>query len=302
MIPDNVTWFSDISHLLAEKLQHSASNSTSGIQLLQVERLTGGDIHEAYRLHTSLGDYFLKTNTHPESIRMFACEYHALEKIYHTHTIRVPRPIAYHHSNGRAFLLMEFLQRGKPAPGFWDIFAEQLAGLHRISHSQYGFDEDNYIGLIPQPNPQMQHWPEFFARARIAPLVKQAYDQQLLEKSELHLAETLIRKLPELLPDDRASLLHGDLWGGNFMVSDDGMPAIYDPASYFGHREMDIAMADLFGGFDRHFFEVYASLSGLEQGWRRRLRLHQLYYLLVHLLLFGRSYHHQVKDILHTYA
>ncbi|SFV35527.1 fructosamine kinase family protein [Thermoflavifilum thermophilum] len=302
MIPDNVTWFSDISHLLAEKLQKSAGSQPPTVRLLHIDRLTGGDIHETYRLHTNAGNYFLKTNTHPDAYRMFACEYRALERIHQTRTIRVPEPIAYHQANGRAFLLMEFLEKGKPIPRFWDLFAEQLAQLHEVSNPLYGFDEDNFIGLLPQPNPRMMHWPEFFAEARIGPLVRQAFDEQLIDISDLRLAESLMQKLPELLPDDRASLLHGDLWGGNFMVSNNGMPAVYDPASYFGHREMDIAMADLFGGFDRRFFETYATLARLEQGWRHRLRLHQLYYLLVHLLLFGRSYYHQVKDILETYA
>lgn len=302
MIPDNVTWFSDISHLLAEKLHKSAGSEPSTVRLLHIDRLTGGDIHEAYRLHTSAGNYFLKTNTHPEAYRMFACEYHALERIHQTRTIRVPEPIAYYQAKGRAFLLMEFMEKGKPVPRFWDLFAEQLALLHEVSYPLYGFEEDNFIGLLPQPNPLMKHWPEFFAEARIGPLVRQAFDQQLMDVSDLRLAESVLKKIPALLPDDRASLLHGDLWGGNFMVGDNGLPAVYDPASYFGHREMDIAMADLFGGFDRHFFEAYATLARLEQGWRRRLRLHQLYYLLVHLLLFGRSYYHQVKDILQTYA
>ncbi|MBX5439670.1 MAG: fructosamine kinase family protein [Thermoflavifilum sp.] len=275
---------------------------SSPLRLLELERLSGGDIHQAYRLSTTAGHFFLKTNTAPQAIQMFACEYRALKKIEQTHTIRVPQPLVFYQGNGRAYLVMEFLEKGKPVASFWDKFAEQLAALHQTVHEQYGFEEDNFIGLLPQPNPWLSHWPDFFATARIAPLVKQAFDRQLLSSSDLRLAERLIQRMREWLPDDKASLLHGDLWGGNFMVSHTGLPAIYDPASYYGHREMDIAMADLFGGFDRRFFEAYASLSRLENGWRQRLRLHQLYYLLVHLLLFGRSYYHQVKDILQTYG
>ncbi|MCL6523799.1 MAG: fructosamine kinase family protein [Thermoflavifilum sp.] len=292
---NNDTWFSVIAHELSARWQ-------SPVRILQAESVAGGDIHHAYCLHTDRGTLFVKTHTHPQAYRMFVCEFHALQAIANTHAIRVPEPILYHQAQGRSFLVMNFLEKGKPLPHFWEIFAEQLAALHRVTYERYGWEEDNFIGWLPQANRWMDHWPTFYAEQRLAPLLKQAFDQQLLSKADLHVGEQLLRRCSELLPNDRPSLLHGDLWGGNFLVSDNGMPAIFDPASYFGHREMDIAMADLFGGFDRRFFEAYATVGSLEARWRQRLRVYQLYYLLVHLILFGRTYYRRVMDILHDYA
>ena len=198
----------------------------------------------------------------------------------------------------RQYLLLEWMQKGVISNGFWERFGKSLAGMHKKQQEHFGWEEDNYIGSLEQSNTPMDTWPQFYANARILPLVKKLFDSGSYTSKDTLIAESLCKKLPALFPEEAPSLLHGDLWAGNFMILPNGNAGLYDPAVYCGHREMDLGMTLLFGGFDSRFYLSYDQHFPLENGWKSRLPLTQLYPLLVHALLFGGHYIGSTREIL----
>ena len=180
---------------------------------------------------------------------------------------------------------------------FWSLFGEQLARLHHVSAPTFGLDHDNYIGSLPQKNTHSPVWSNFFIQQRLEPQVRLAGEKGLLSPSAIRQFEQLYQVLPELFPPEVPSLLHGDLWSGNFLCDEKGNPVLIDPAVYFGHRSMDLAMTTLFGGFGQPFYEAYHYHFPLPANYRQQWEIANLYPLLVHLNLFGESY---TGSILHT--
>lgn len=271
-------------------------------ELLGAEPLHGGDISRSFRLHTSQGDYFLKVNDFSPLLHdVFEKEYRGLQRLIATGAVAVPRPLGYGQGGDESFLLLEYVERQPVGQGFWQAFAAALAALHRNSHDRFGLDEDNYVGSLPQQNGWMMTWPDFYARRRLEPLLRDCVDAGMLEPLVARSAERLYRQLPEIFPPEPPALLHGDLWGGNFMSGHGGVPYLFDPAVYYGHREMDLAMSRLFGGFDRQFYWHYDEVFPLSPGSGERIRLCQLYPLLVHARLFGGGYIQQVRSLLKEY-
>jgi fructosamine-3-kinase len=177
-----------------------------------------------------------------------------------------------------------------------------LAALHRQEQPEFGFGADNYCGSTPQANPLMQDGWEFFARHRLLALAKPAQQRRLLNSAELRQVEDVAGRLADWIPAQPAVLLHGDLWSGNIHCDSRGLPALIDPACYWGWAEADLAMTTLFGGFDPRFYATYLECSGMQADWRERAPLYNLYHLLNHLLLFGGVYLDQVKQVLNRYA
>jgi fructosamine-3-kinase len=178
-----------------------------------------------------------------------------------------------------------------------------LADLHRHTSDKHGLDQDNFIGRLPQPNPPTPSWTAFYREHRIGFQMQMARQKGLLPPHRQHALARLMDRLPDLL-DDQAippSLLHGDLWGGNYLVDAQGQAVLIDPAVYYGHREMDLAMTELFGGFSSRFYDAYDEAYPL-YGYAERRALYQLYYILVHLNLFGEHYGGQVDSIAGRYA
>ncbi|KAA2239771.1 fructosamine kinase family protein [Chitinophaga agrisoli] len=269
------------------------------IQINQAERIQGGDINETYRLVTNEGPWFLKVNDARRYPDMFAKEFSGLSTLRNTQTFAVPEPVCHGAIYGRAFLVTDYKEKGGASTDFWEGFAGNLIKLHQHTQAHFGFNEYNYIGTLKQYNTPYTNWAVFYAFNRIMPLAKQAYDRFLLDKPLVTQLEQLCKKFTSIFPDERPALLHGDLWSGNFMVGPDGKACIYDPAVYYGHREMDLAMTRLFGGFDTRFYYAYQSLFPLANGWQERISLCQLYPLLAHVLLFnGGSYVDSVKEVL----
>ena len=269
------------------------------IQINHAERVQGGDINETYRLDTNAGPYFLKINDARRYPDMFAREFSGLMTLRNTNTVTLPEPVSYGAIYSRGYLVTSYLERGGASNDFWEGFASNLIKLHRHTQTHFGFTETNYIGTLKQYNTPYNNWSVFYAFNRIMPLVKKAYDKFLLDKPLVVQLEQLCKKFTSIFPEEPPALLHGDLWSGNFMVGPDGKACIYDPAVYFGHREMDLAMTRLFGGFDTRFYYAYQSLYPLANGWQQRIGLCQLYPLLVHVLLFnGGSYVDSVKEVL----
>lgn len=268
----------------------------------RVEWVGGGDINEARKLYTEAGSYFLKLNRLPQAVHMFETEARGLALLREANQLRVPEVRAADRAGGSAFLLMEYIEPGSPGPRFWEDFGSRLAALHRTPQPYFGLPFDNYIGSLPQPNGRFDTFVELYVERRLHPQLGAARKANLLSAADERLLQQLYRRLPELLPEEAPALLHGDLWNGNFLVTKAGTAALIDPAVAYGHRELDLAMSHLFGGFSPRFYEAYQAHYPTAPGLEDRLELYQLYYLLVHVNLFGSSYTGSVRRILKRYA
>lgn len=245
---------------------------------------------------------------------MFEREAEGLQALASTGAIRVPAVLAV----SAEALVLEYIPEGGKQTGFFNNFGREFAELHRTHGPACGFDRDNFIGLTPQPNTPMNgdwgalkpdsmgdggDWPEFFLQRRLRYQVERAEKQghgaelrHLLDRSEAAILEMLNEAL------EPPSLLHGDLWGGNYLTDETGRACLIDPAVYYGHREADLAMTRLFGGFSPSFYRAYEEAFPLQAGHGERLPLYQLYHLLNHLNLFGRSYYGQCDRILRRFS
>ncbi|MBP6310673.1 MAG: fructosamine kinase family protein [Flavobacteriales bacterium] len=260
--------------------------------------LTGGSINDAYRLETSKGEFFLKVNSADGFPSMFAAEVDGLERLSATKTLRTPTVIGHGETDDTTWLLLEFVGEGKRNPSFWHHFGKGLAQLHSNAHAQFGLERNNYIGSLEQINTQEKEWSTFFIQQRLEPLVKLARDKKRVEAGLAFRFERLYGKLNDLFPKEPPALLHGDLWHGNFICDPESKPVLIDPAVYFGHREMDIAMLHLFGSIDPDLIVGYTSEKPLEKEWEKRMELCNLYPLMVHVNLFGGHYVQEVEKAL----
>ena len=255
--------------------------------------IVGGCINNAIKINTNKGDFFVKWNTNSKA-NMFQSEYNGLKVLKDTNTIRIPNVLCFDDD----FLILEFIPPSNPNNAFWEVFGQKLALMHKQTHSKFGLDFDNYIGSLHLDNTQNKNWTEFFIQNRLqAQLSIGNFSGTLLSDFD-----KLFQKLPNLFPNERPALLHGDLWSGNFLAKNGDTPMLIDPAIYYGNREMDIAMSKLFGGFNSDFYFAYNESHPLENGWEERIQICNLYPLLVHVNLFGGSYRNQVKNILSYYV
>ena len=270
-----------------------------------VRRVSGGCIAEAFQL--TLDDrtnLFVKVSKgQGDDLR---AEASGLEALRATNTLAIPPVIASQTDDSTSILILEWIQSSSPQREFWSRFGHQLALLHLANDSveQFGFSHNNFIGLTNQLNHWKNHWLEFFAEFRLAFQGDLALKQGLIETSQRRELDRLIEKLPRLLVSDRMSpaLLHGDLWSGNFLCNADQTPVIFDPAVYFGHHECEFGITTLFGGFDSAFYEAYHDIIPKDDGTSERVEIYQLYHLLNHLNLFGRSYWSACQTILSKYS
>ena len=272
-----------------------------GLHFAGSKAVSGGDINRAYEIWTTTEKFFLKLNNSREFPDMFAAETKGLHTLLTNTNLKVPRVIKNGVTGETQYLLIEWLDKGVPVKSFWEDFGAGLAAMHKESTNYFGFDGDNYIGCLPQKNEACASWPEFYAAQRILPLVKQLYNNGSFSPKDVTDTEALCAVFSDLFPEEPPALLHGDLWSGNFLTTSNGCAAIFDPSVYYGHREMDIGMSLLFGGFDRKFYDAYNSAYPLQTGWEGRVRLAQLYSLLVHAVLFGGHYISSAANIIRQY-
>lgn len=264
-------------------------------------RVDGGSINNSFCVETNVGTFFVKNNDQNLYPKMFEEEQKGLEIIGKESTIRVPKVTFTASHEDDSFIVMEYISEGNRSSSFWSVFGGQLAALHRVTQAQYGFESNNYIGSLKQNNQYHDTWSEFFIQERIAPQLKLAIDSGNLPISIVIQFEKFYQEMDSIFPQEVPSLLHGDLWGGNYLIGSDGLPWVIDPAVYYGHREMDIAMTRLFGGFDQSFYRGYQQAFPLEEGWQKRVSYCNLYPLLVHVNLFGGSYTNQVSLIMNDF-
>lgn len=267
-----------------------ASLLGADVSRLEARRVSGGCISPTARVDGPDGPVFVKWNPGHLPAGMLAEEAAALGAIGETGTVRVPRVVVVTDS----VLVLEWLERGIASSGGWQTLGRTLAGLHRTTSPAWGWPRDNFIGSVPQSNTWSDSWSAFFRERRIVPRLEAANAAGAFDASDRRLLERFVATLPDILracEADRPSLVHGDLWSGNAHALADGEVALVDPASSFGHREMDLAMAELFGGFPGAFFDAYEDeWPTVPEGRAQRRAAFRVYYLLVHVNLFGGSY------------
>jgi len=284
MIPDAVyEWLSDHQHG----------------DVLKTSPVGGGCINNGSIITTTSGStFFLKANQRAPA-DMFAREADGLVALLSVKGApRLPKP----HLYGPDFLLMEDLVPHPKQPGYWTEFGRRLAVLHSHTNPEFGFNNDNYIGSTKQPNPWTGDGWEFFAEHRLLFQARLANQRGLLGVTEVRQVETLAESLPQLVPSQPASLIHGDLWSGNATTDSSGYPAIIDPAAHYGWAEAELAMTTLFGSFPHQFYSAYQEVRPLSQGYEQRFPIYNLYHLLNHVNLFGASYLGQTLSILRRYT
>lgn len=266
-----------------------------------VEAVGGGCIANASRVETGGGSYFLKWSG-GEAGRSFLAEATGLAALRAAGSpLHIPEVIAVAAASDvqPGFLLMEWVEPGEKTRAFWDGFGHGLAGLHRHAKDRYGFDEDNRIGRLPQHNGWTPAWPAFFRERRIAPQVATARAEGRWQRAWDAPLDGLYARLDALLPErPEASIVHGDLWSGNFLPTAAGTAALIDPAAYYGHRETDLALTELFGGYDAQFYAAYREAWPLEPGYETRREVYNLYHLINHLNHFGGGYARSVQTAL----
>lgn len=285
---------------LPADIQH-AIESHLNTAVVSSRWIGGGDINEAAQVETASEKFFVKWNPHSPP-GMFTAEARGLNLLASAGTLKVPQVIL--SSEMPAFLALEWLpiERPKNPTVFADHLGEGLARLHQTTQGKHGLDHDNYIGRLHQSNTPTQSWAAFYRDQRIRVQMGIARQNGRLNPERERLLERLCEKLPGILPDVSPSLLHGDLWSGNYSGITGDLPVIYDPAVYYGHREVEMAFTELFGGFPGRFYEAYNAAFPLDKGYMERKALYQLYPLLVHLNLFGEGYGSHVDSIARRYA
>lgn len=270
--------------------------------ILSFDFVGGGCINKSGKLNTSTGFLFLKWNDLTKYPGMFAAEAQGLRLLHKANVIHIPEVIHYGIADPFQYLLLEFIEQGPRSNQYWINLGRGLARIHQEKNDSFGLSYDNYIGSLPQYNSRSVSWIDFFIQQRLEIQLKMVVDAQRMGTDFLAKFKMLYGKLPDLLPEEPPVLLHGDLWNGNIISNHAGEPCLIDPAVYFGHREVDLAMTQLFGGFDKVFLEAYAQAYPLVRGFMERFDIYNLYPLLVHVNLFGGGYKSQVISIVKRYV
>lgn len=292
--------------MLPAEISHSLTRFFSSavhpdIRLLSDTPLSGGSINHVLRLKTNHGIFCLKYNSSGTFPGMFKKEAAGLEILRNAGDMRVPSVLHTDDAGSWSYLLLEFIESSQKISGFFFDFGHSLAAMHRHTAPSFGLDHDNYMGSLSQSNKAHDSFADFFINERLEIQLGLAKKQGYFTKEDQVKFDMLYKALPRIIPEEPPALVHGDLWSGNFMVSEKGKACLIDPAVYYGHREVDLAMSMLFGGFGPEFYSSYNEAWPLEEGWRERMDLYNLYPLLVHLNLFGSVYLGEIRSIIRKF-
>jgi fructosamine-3-kinase len=284
MVP--VSHRKELSLLLSEKLQLQG-------EISEVKSVGGGSINEAYSFDFGGHRYFLKKNNKTKFPKMFEKEVAGLLELAKCRLLIVPAVILNTVLEDEQYLVLEYLETKTETEAYFGELGKAIAAMHKIKAERFGFTESNFIGSLTQNNQQKSTWQEFFVTQRLEPLVRWCFDEKCFSQAVLRSFENLYEQINSIFPEEKPSLLHGDLWAGNKMNTSKG-PSVFDPAVYYGHREMDLSMSKLFGGFHPVFYESYFAEYPPDKGFEKRTDICNLYPLLVHVKLFGQGYLHDV--------
>jgi fructosamine-3-kinase len=279
-----------------------AVGTVLGATPVEINPIAGGDVNQAFRVDLTGGRRVFVKHRADAPAGVFTAEAEGLDWLRVAGAPRVPEVVAVRDEAPR-FLALEWIERGSPAADHDEALGRALAALHRAGAVSFGLEHDNFIATIPQSNAPAATWPEFYATRRLEPLVRRAADAGRLQPATVARFGRLTDRLADLCgPAESPARLHGDLWGGNAMVDTGGSPVLIDPAVYGGHREVDLAMMRLFGGFAPRGFDAYQETFPLAPGHDERVGLWQLWPLLVHVVLFGGSYAGSLERTLARYV
>lgn len=303
-----------------QSIAHHISQSLgSSFQITQKTSVGGGSINAAYKIsginqHQEQLNYFVKLNSAALEY-MFQVEFDSLNELSQTEIMQIPKPVCFGTTKAtgkaatnsaekqtnelnKSYLVLEYLAMN--AQGDARAMGQALAQMHKISSKHYGWYQDNIIGSTPQSNQYHSNWLNFWREERMIPQFKMLYDKGY-QSSLMPLSDKLLKQLEVLLKNHNppASLLHGDLWSGNYAYNEQSQPVIFDPALYYGDRETDLAMTELFGGFNADFYSAYNEAWPLDEGYKIRKTLYNLYHILNHANLFGTSYLNQAVNMMH---
>jgi len=281
------------------EIDKNISDATqTSFKTISSNSIGGGSINSAYQLIGEQYHYFVKLNS-ASKLNMFEMEVNGLNELKKPSSIRVPETICFGATQSHAYIVLQMIQLDHGEPSSEEKLGIQLAQLHKNTQNEFGWEFDNYIGLTKQVNSPTDDWVEFYRNNRLEFQMRLAH-QNGMQRSILKLADSLCENL-EIFFDrytPLASLLHGDLWSGNYGFDHVGDPIIFDPATYYGDRETDLAMTELFGGFSKKFYQAYQDYYPLSDDYPIRKNLYNLYHVLNHFNLFGSSYESQAKVML----
>ena len=280
-----------------EKILSEPIKSTSSV--------SGGCIDDSRKLQLESGKLYFLKQLLGSSLGAFDAEERGLEELRKSGAVNVPEIVC----KGPDFLLLQWIEAGySRSSSSMEMLGRQFAELHRYRGKKFGLSEDNILGDSPQSNKPSKegrlNWAKFFVENRLEFQTSLAVKNGYATPELKNLMDNLIKKVPDLISgtEEEPSLLHGDLWSGNYLIDESGIPWLIDPAVYYGHREADLAMTSLFGGFSNTFFSAYKSAYPISPGYSEREPLYQLYHVLNHLNLFGTDYYGQVISVLKRYA
>ncbi len=267
-------------------------------EILPLKSVSGGDINKAYSFTLSNRRYFLKYNTGQNHQALIKSEVWGLKALA-LKGLSVPKIEFELFKESYSALVLNWIDARSVSENDGELIATNLRQLHSNRHKNYGLEHHNYIGRWPQSNSEHHTFSQFYSHERLIPQIEMAHKCGWLsfKISTNHIDE----QIRNLIPEEKPTLIHGDLWSGNYLIDKHHQFYFIDPSISYAHREMDIAMMHLFGGFPSSCYAIYNEMMPMEKGWQNRMDIFQLYYLLVHLNLFGLSYRRQVDDILNKY-
>lgn len=268
--------------------------------VISYSSVSGGDINHALKLETSDNIYFCKYNTSIQHSGIILSELEGLKALSYN-DVRIPQIKAHIEMPALSAIVLEWISSIPiSSSNLGQIsLSEQLVSLHRSTKNQYGASKDNYIGSLHQTNKWYDNFIEYYFESRLLPQFKIAFDNEYIQDRKV--IDSLSKRIANIIPIEKPTLIHGDLWSGNYMISKNNMAYLIDPSVSYGHREMDIAMLHLFGQVPDEVMRIYNNEIPLSKGWIDRMDIFQLYYLLVHLNIFGKSYLSQVQSIIERY-
>lgn len=276
------------------------SNSFENHEVIRVKTVSGGSINKTYSLQTNRGYLFLKVNNAKAFPGMFEAESKGLKLLAAHSNLHVPRPLLIACCGDDVLFFMSHLNPGSEYKNDYE-FGTQLAAMHKTTNSQFGLNHDNYMGSLPQCNTFQNTWFDFFGQNRLQPQVKIARDSGAIPPETARVFDRFYCLMNDIFPEEPPALIHGDLWGGNYMFTQKGA-SIFDPAAAYAHREQDLAMTKLFGGFSTDFYRGYSDAFPVEKGFLERVDAYNLYPVLIHVNLFDGSYVRQLSEMLARYV